>query len=107
MNVDFNQDAIRISNSYSDRHCNRGMQWIQEKYMSVKMQSETVEFLFFTQHILSPFEPPITLTKGTVRFYTSTSNKRAARQKLYTKSLTGDLKLMYSRFTLVRISINL
>ena len=44
---------------------------------------------------------------GTVWFYTSTSNKRAARPKLYTKSLTGDLKLMYSRFTLVTISINL
>ena len=43
----------------------------------------------------------------TVWFYTSTSNKRAARPKLYTKSLTGYLKLMYSRFTLVRISINL
>ena len=35
---------------------------------------------------------------GTVWFYTSTSNKRAARPKLYTKSLTRDLKLMYSRF---------
>ena len=44
---------------------------------------------------------------GTVWFYTSTSNKRAARPKLYTKSLKRDLKLMYSRFTLVRISINL
>ena len=45
---------------------------------------------------------------GTVRFYTSTSNKRASRPKLYTKSLTRDLKLMYySRLTLVRISINL
>ena len=44
---------------------------------------------------------------GTVWFYTSTSNKRAARPKLYTKSLTGDLKLMYSRLTLVRISIKL
>ena len=44
---------------------------------------------------------------GTVRFYTSTSNKRAARPKLYTKSLTRDLKRMYSRLTLVRISINL
>ena len=43
----------------------------------------------------------------TVWFYTSTSNKRAARPKLYTKSLTRDLKRMYSRFTLVRISINL
>ena len=44
---------------------------------------------------------------GTVWFYTSTSNKRAAPPKLYTKSLTGDLKLMYSRLTLMRISINL
>ena len=44
---------------------------------------------------------------GTVCFYTSTSNKRAARPKLYTKSLTRDLKLMYSRFTLMRISIKL
>ena len=32
---------------------------------------------------------------GAVWFYTSTSNKRAARPKLYTKSLTRDLKLMY------------
>ena len=45
--------------------------------------------------------------KGTVWFYTSTSNKRAARPKLHTKSLTRDLKRMYSRLTLVRISINL
>ena len=44
---------------------------------------------------------------GTVWFYTSTSNKRAARPKLYTKSLTRDLKLMYSSLTLVRISIKL
>ena len=43
----------------------------------------------------------------TVWFYTSTSNKKAARPKLYTKSLTRDLKLMYSRLTLVRIAINL
>ena len=44
---------------------------------------------------------------GTVWFYTSTSNKRAARPKLYTNSLTRDLKRMYSRLTRVRISINL
>ena len=44
---------------------------------------------------------------GTVWLYTSTRNKRAARPKLYTMSLTRDLKLMYSRLTLVRISINL
>ena len=36
---------------------------------------------------------------GTVWFYTCTSNKRAARPKLYTKSLTRDLKRMYSRLT--------
>ena len=44
---------------------------------------------------------------GTVWFYSSTSNKRAARPKLYTESLTRDLKRVYSRLTLVRISINL
>ena len=44
---------------------------------------------------------------GTVWFYTSTSNKRAARPKLYTESLTRDLKLMYIRLTLMRISMNL
>ena len=44
---------------------------------------------------------------GTVWFYTSTSNNRAAWPKLYTESLTRDLKHMYSRLTLVRISINL
>ena len=44
---------------------------------------------------------------GTVWFYTSTSNKRAARPKLYTQSLTRDLKHMHNRLTLVRISINL
>ena len=44
---------------------------------------------------------------GTVWFYTSTSNKRAARPKLYTNSLTRDLKRMYSRLILVRITINL
>ena len=44
---------------------------------------------------------------GTLWFYTSTSKKRAAPPKLYTKSLTRDLKRMYSRFTLVRISIKL
>ena len=44
---------------------------------------------------------------GTVWFYTSTSNKRAVRPKLYTKSLTRDLKRMYIRLTLVRISIKL
>ena len=44
---------------------------------------------------------------GTVWFYTSTSNKRAVRPKLYTTSLTRDLKSTCSRLTLVRISINL
>ena len=61
---------------------------------------------------LSPIVTELTLIlrrsrTGTVWFYTSNSNKRAARPKLYTKPLTRDLKLMYSRFTLVRISINI
>ena len=62
------------------------------------------------QHTTPPRRLTLILPRsrtGTVRFYTSTSNKRAARPKLYTKSLTRDLKLMYSRFTLVRISIKL
>ena len=64
--------------------------------------------------IALPFHDHSTITlilrrsrTGTVWFYTPTSNKRAARPKLYTKSLTRDLKRMYSRLALVRISINL
>ena len=59
------------------------------------------------------FDPPqLTLIlrrsrTGTVWFYTSTSKKRAAWPKLYTKSLTRDLKLTYRRLILVRIFINL
>ena len=54
---------------------------------------------------LNPY--PTAFPYGNGWFYTSTSNKRAARPKLYTKSLTKDLKLMYSHLTLVRISIKL
>ena len=66
----------------------------------------------YKQKIISHPEDPLTLIlrlsrTGTVWFYTYTSNKRAARPKLYTKSLTRDLKPMYSRLTLVRISIKL
>ena len=60
---------------------------------------------FTSLSIVIPY--PTAFPTGTVWFYTSTSNKRAARPKLYTKSLTRDLKRMYSRLTLVRISINL
>ena len=61
-------------------------------------------YILFTQYVIT-----LILRRsptGAVWFYTSTSNKRAAWPKLYTKSLTRDLKLMYSRLTLVRISIN-
>ena len=65
-------------------------------------------------NLQSPQHPTFTLTlilrrsrTGMVWFYTSTSNKRAAPPKPYTKSLTRDLKRMYSRLTLVRISIKL
>lgn len=64
MNVGFTQNGTRITHSYSDTallRCNRGMHWIKEKCMLLKMQSETAEFLYFTQHILPPFEPPFTL----------------------------------------------
>ena len=67
--------------------------------------------IYFMKHLVSQVEGLTLILRrshmGTVSFYTSTSNKRAARPKLYTKSLTRDLKLMYSRLTLVRISINL
>ena len=78
-----------------------------------------IECQFFSRSAYSPVTIPTELCTwkltliprrsrtGTVWFYTSTSNKRAARPKLYTKSLTGDLKLMYSHLTLVRISIKL
>ena len=54
---------------------------------------------------INPYPTAFPYGNGMVlHFY---SNKRAARPKLYTKSLTRDLKLMYSRLTVVRISINL
>ena len=70
------------------------------------------KLLSLRPHNVSKYDIYLTLIlpcsrMGTVWFYTSTSNKRAARPKLYTKSLTRHLKRMYSRFTLVRISINL
>ena len=70
--------------------------------------------LLNTEHSTCPTRGVLDLTlilrrsrTGTVWFYTSTSNKRAARPKLYTKSLTRDLKRLYSRLTLMRISIKL
>ena len=83
------------------------------------MQAVNLDVLCFSDNVLChavdllvDFSTVLTLIlrrshTGTVWFYTSTSNKRAARPKLFTKSLTRDLKLMYSRLTLVRISINL
>ena len=61
-----------------------------------------------TPKYFKPLTPILRRSRtGTVWFYTSTSNKRAARPKLYTMSLTRDLKRMYSRLNLVRISIKL
>ena len=55
--------------------------------------------------VLNPYPTAFPYGNGMVlHFY---QQKRAARPKLYTKSLTRDLKLMYSRLTLMRISINL
>ena len=75
-------------------------------YFSLLHITNEISFL----HTIYMFQLTLILRRsrtGTVWFYTSTSNKRAARPKLYRKSLTRDLKLMYSRLTLVRISINL
>ena len=82
------------------------------KMISCFPNSDSVEELNGTVALALSYAAPLTLIlprsrTGTVWFYTSTSNKRAARPKLYTKSLTRDLKLMFSRLTLVRISINL
>ena len=80
---------------------------VRNSHDSVKIQIER-HLLWVTKLRLS--ELTLILRRshmGTVWFYTSTSNKRAAQPKLYTKSLTRDLKLMYSCLTLVRISINL
>ena len=79
---------------------------LQEQSASTNTNTATSElFVMCPQSILTLILPRS--RTGTVWFYTSTSNKRAARPKLYTKSLTKDLKLMYSRLTLVRISIKL
>ena len=85
----------------------QAIEYISSNRESVSFAKDPVPF----SHLLS-LKVPLTLIlrrsrTGTVWFYTSTSNKRAARPKLYTKSLTRDLKRMYSRLTLVRISINL
>ena len=90
--------------------------WLSIFFVSLFWFVYIIWFIFIpyllSHRILHILQRPLTLIlprsrTGTVWFYTSTSNKRAARPKLSTKSLTRDLKLMYSRFTLVRISIKL
>ena len=88
--------------------------WFQKRDPIMNFKKTVTIFLHFDQFIDFPANHQWFLTlilprshTGTVWFYTSPSNKRAARPKLYTESLTRDLKLMYSRLTLVRISINL
>jgi hypothetical protein len=64
MNVGFTESSTRITHAYSDTalsHCNREMEWITEKCIVLKMQSETAEFLCFTQNILPPFDIPFIL----------------------------------------------
>jgi hypothetical protein len=85
--------------------------WIRKPHPSMLLSSfDSASFIIPILTLILPRS-----RTGTVWFYTSTSNKRAAQPnnkraaqpKLYTKSLTRDLKRMYSRLTLVRISINL
>jgi len=55
---------------------------------------------------INPYPTAFPYGNGMVlHFYQQQESKK--KTKLYTKSLTRDLKLMYSRFTLVRISIKL
>ena len=89
----------------TDSNCHRtvmGYDKMWSSRQSVMPQSNSIWNFLDSLTIILPRS-----RTGTVWFYTSTSNKRAARPKLYTKSLTRDLKLMYSRLTLVRISIDL
>ena len=84
----------------------RGDLWITLYFNLLRTCSST------SKVVCAGYVSPLTLIlrrshTGTVWFYTYTSNKTAARPKLYTKSFTRDLKRMYSRLTLVRISINL
>ena len=77
-------------------------------YQNIRLLHKPVPYVGYAIPILRVISLILPRSRtGKVWFYTSTSNKRAARPKLYTKSLTRDLKLMYSRFTLVIISINL
>ena len=80
--------------------------WIKFSAKKIPQPFEAPDI--FSQQSKRTFNPyPTAFRTGTVWFYTSTSNKRAARPKLYTESLTRDLKFMYSRLTLVRIYIKL
>ena len=75
-------------------------------YCEISLDSSPVKVCILG--LINPYPTAFPYGNGMVlHFYTSTSNKRAAQPKLYTKSLTRDLKRMYSRLTLVRISINL
>ena len=118
----FRHPALAASHSCSDFNHGRQYTILQHNvcscFLSVTRHSADAHPSRATKDVLQPLrasdQPPLALTlilrrsrTGTVWFYTSTSNKTAARPKLYTESLTRDLKLMYSRFTLVRISIKL
>ena len=103
----YKQDAFDIM-TMTISHCKASILWTTFSFSNVAPTSNSPLNITAELHRT----PMLTLIlprshTGTVWFYTSTSNKRAAWPKLYTKSLTRDLKLMYSRLTLVRISINL
>ena len=103
-----NVDNLNDVRPEASRHCrNKKMKYLEAKINELET-NRTIKIL----EACIGASVTITLilrrsSTGTVWFYTSTSNKRAARPKLYTKSLTRDLKPMFSRLTLVRISIKL
>ena len=110
--------SVLFSLIWSPRNIYRGVKifnlLVMRLYLASYYFPSWVQNIFMSRLFSNSFSLCVSLTlilrrfrMGTVWFYTSTSNKRAARPKLYTKSLTRDLKRMYSRLTLVRISINL
>jgi len=79
-------------------HCHTYIKGINDSHVDVQQISCLRRARNFTEQNVTSMSLTLILRRsrtGTVWFYTSTTNKSAARPKLYTKSLTRDLKLMY------------
>ena len=90
----------------ADRLCNnntlRDRQWWSIQY---KIYSKSFHQIRRTGKVINPYPTAFPYGNGMVlHFY---QQQESSTTKTVHKSLTRDLKLMYSRLTLVRISINL